>query len=118
MELTQRMLIGLGRALQATTEGGKSAFGWIRLARIRSRVEGKTQTYVLAVRESEKHGMQFGCSCPDWVFRKRHLPGDVLCKHQVLFLSHAKESAPKSGVWLYRAGKAFLEQIQKGSEQS
>lgn len=110
MTTRNQMLIGLGKALATTTEAGKRAFGWIRLARIRSRVEGKTQTYVIAIRPDERHGFQFGCSCPDWVYRKRHANdgAGALCKHQTLFLEHTKGTAPKTGLWLYRAGTAFL----------
>jgi len=113
MELTNRMLIGLGRAIGATTEAGRSAHGWIRLARVRSRQDENKNTYVIAIRET-KQGLQFGCSCPHWIYRVRHNPG-ALCKHQELFLGHTAGTAPKTGVWLYRAGKAFLQQTQKGT---
>jgi len=108
---SNRVLMGLGAALEASTAAGRKSNGWVRLARFRSFSEAKpgekAPTYVLAIRPlvGEK-GYQLGCSCPDWMHR-RSKTGE-LCKHQTAFLAHAGGTKPKAGKWLYRAGSAFL----------
>lgn len=113
MEFRNRLMIALGRALEATTANGQRGFGWTRLATMRSRVEGKTHTYVIAARPSDKLGCELGCSCPHWLFRLRQKGDGTLCKHQQLFLAHQEGNAPRKGVWLYSAGVAFLDQFRK-----
>lgn len=94
-------------AEEASTAAGRSRGGWVRLARIESRSGREVAPYVIAIRAvaSEHSPVQFGCSCPDWMFRKSKSGGT--CKHQREFLSHMGGSAPGIGLWLYRAGAAF-----------
>lgn len=111
MDIHSRMMMGLGRALEATVAKGKRAFGWVRLGRIRSFEQGNARTYVIAIRKDEKNGFQLGCSCPHWLHRQRFANDGrgALCKHQARFLTNEKKvNNPNKGIWLYKAGKAFL----------
>ena len=105
----------VGAAMEASTDGGKRR-DWVRVARVRSLSDPKPgenrENYVLAVRPTgTAKGFQFGCSCPDWIHRKSHT-GET-CKHQRLFLAFPKKSSSiKDGVWLYRAGQAFLRVVR------
>jgi len=115
MELHSRILMGLGAALEASTDAGRRPGGWTRLARVRSLgdapKEGSVPSYVIAVREvSTAREYQLGCSCPDWIHRKSHTGQP--CKHQTLFLSRESKNSDPRGLWLYRAGQAFLGRVQ------
>lgn len=118
MEIRSKVLMGIGAALEATTEAGQSAGGWVRLARMRNFSDRTTEsdkqmTYVLAVRPvSTGREFQFGCSCPDWLHRKSKT-GEH-CKHQKAFLEQSVKRGPKGGLWLYRAGRFFLSAFTKG----
>lgn len=97
---------------KASTPAGRSKGGWVRLARIESRSGRDVAPYVIAVRAvaSESKPIQFGCSCPDWIFRKAKSGGT--CKHQREFMSHLGGSSPATGLWLYKAGAAFIASVQ------
>jgi hypothetical protein len=115
MELRSRILMGLGAALEASTDAGRRPGGWTRLARVLSLSDAKGEgeqlpSYVVAIREvGTAREYQLGCSCPDWIHRKSHT--GTPCKHQALFLAHQGATDPR-GLWLYRAGKAFLGRVQ------
>lgn len=100
-------------ALKTSTKFGQET-GWIRLARMLSMDDNRSQdgtTYIISCRKV--HGgekMQFGCGCPDWVYRKQHT-GD-LCKHQVAFLTQPVRRSFE--MWYYAAGKAFLNSTSQG----
>jgi hypothetical protein len=99
-------------AEKASTPAGRSRGGWVRLARVESRTGREVEPYVIAIRAiaSDRSPVQFGCSCPDWVYRKQKT-GES-CKHQREFLSHVGGSSPRIGLWLYKAGAAFTASIQ------
>lgn len=109
-------MVSLERARLAadkvSTPAGRSRGGWVRLARIESRSGRDVPPYVIAIRgiASEKTPVQLGCSCPDWLFRKMKTGGT--CKHQREFLAHLGGSAPGIGLWLYKAGAAFIGTLQ------
>lgn len=102
------MVCAASVAIPASTEAGKTKAGWVRLARVASLTEPKlVKPYVIAVRQAkDDNGIHFGCSCPDWVYRKRHEGG--FCKHQKAFLAHMKGTSPAEGIWLYNSGEMFL----------
>lgn len=85
--------------------------GWIRVAKVES-FATKGVKYVLAVRnlatgaDNDSKTAELGCSCPDWVYRKRGTT--ALCKHQEKFLANVGGGSPTKGLWMFRAGKAFL----------
>jgi len=118
MDLHARMLVGLGAATEVSTAKGRRAGGWIRLARVRSMAEKaprngleKPKPYVLAIRPvGTSRNFQFGCSCPDWIHRKSH--SSETCKHQRTFLAHQGLTDGRKGIWLYKAGRAFLGVVQ------
>lgn len=102
--LTPRVLSkGWEVAHAASTEAGRSPGGWIRLARVKGLEE---EPYVIAIRPAGK-GFQFGCSCKDWIYRRRHTR--TMCKHQRQFLTLAV-SEPRR-FWFYRAGHAFVSAV-------
>lgn len=95
-------------ASEVSTAAGKIRAGWIRLARMASMTNrAEIKPYVIAVRPLKDGSVHFGCSCPDWIHRKRYT-GDF-CKHQKAFLAHEAGTSPHKGVWLYKAGQRFLE---------
>lgn len=91
--------------------------GWVRLARMASFTIDEKR-YVIAGRllgENGSHGAEIGCSCPDWVFRKRGTK--ELCKHQREFLNHTKGTTPTNGIWMYKSGISFQKSMATPLEQ-
>lgn len=105
-------------AMMNTTTFGLKRGGWVRLAKISSRSEAEVEPYVVAIRatNSETRPFQFGCSCPDWVHRRRGAEGISLCKHQRELIAHAAGTTPTKGIWLYKAGKAALTSLRENSQ--
>ncbi len=86
----------------ASTKEGRSAGGWVRLAKY---LGADPLPYVIAIRPIKGERFQFGCSCKDWIHRRRK--NHTLCEHQVSFLKNAIGQPGK--YWLFNAGRAFLQ---------
>lgn len=101
------LVSGLKAAQTNSTKFGMKSGGWIRLARMASLSKDDGTSYIVAVRATKDgEAAEVGCSCPDWIYRKRTTK--EMCKHQTKFLGHVGGTALSSGVWLYNAGSAFL----------
>ena len=90
-------------AAMTSTSNGRSPGGWIRLARVQG---SASEPYVVAIRRiSTPQRFQFGCGCPDWVYRKRRT--GALCKHQRMLF----QGKSQTRVWFYKAGTMFFQII-------
>lgn len=85
------------------TSSGRSAGGWVRLAKCQGSAE---EPYVIAVRAVQtERKIQFSCSCGDFKFRKSKIPG-ACCKHMSRFFQESS-NVPQQ-FWFYKAGQAFV----------
>lgn len=98
----------------ASTAYGRSKGGFVRLARVTSSVG--TTPYVVSVRRLNDGTIQFGCNCPNWIYRRQS--SGTLCKHQRSVLTGGENHRGHNRVWYYRAGQAFLEVIGLSVEES
>lgn len=110
---TENMIAANKAAKEVATKASRCPYGgWTRLAKVES-YSTDDKKYVISVRSlgaGGENGAEIGCSCPDWVYRKRGT--SALCKHQKYFLGYRGGSCPSKGVWLFKAGKAFLASMQ------
>lgn len=106
-------------AMMHTTMFGLKRGGWVRLAKISSRTDEDKEPYVVAIRatNSDKRPFQFGCSCPDWVHRRRGADFVSLCKHQRELLAHLGGSKPSEGIWMYKAGRAAFASLRENASE-
>jgi len=101
-------------ASMAATKRSMSGNGWIRLAKVES-FSGEDRKYVVAIRatNSDKRPFQLGCSCPDWIHRRRGQPTISLCKHQAALLADiSNHTNPMKGFWYYNAGRAAFDALR------
>lgn len=87
-----------------STQYGRSRGGYIRLARVAG---SGAEPYVIAVRRLKNGTIQFGCGCPNWIYKRQS--SGTLCKHQESVLTGGLNHKGKAKVWYYKAGGAFVE---------
>lgn len=89
----------------AATPEGRSRGGWVRLCKVQG---SAADPYVVAIRKVKtERQFQFGCGCPDWMYRRQKT--GQLCKHQRAYLMDAISNP--SAFWMYKAGVAFAQAV-------